>query len=177
MNYGDVSLLLRGWLDLCAEFAWRHYDGNPPVIPPDNACYRQRLAQERILAFCQNEPNGIREIGRCSATGTRRPSGSILTRCRLPGRLYGPFPTGPTAEPENHHRPEDLSFSMRCLFDGMSGEFFFPGGVVIERFGGRGSQRARGPSPASRESHLPLPPVPHLHPAFSLPFESVIQNK
>ena len=27
LNYGDVSLLLRGWLDLCAEFAWRHYDG------------------------------------------------------------------------------------------------------------------------------------------------------
>ena len=97
MNYGDVSLLLRGWLDLCAEFAWRHYDGNPPVIPPDNACYRQRLAQERILAFCQNEPKGIREIGRCSATGTRRPSGSILTRCRLPAGLYGPYPTGPAA--------------------------------------------------------------------------------
>lgn len=62
-SYGDVSLLLRGWLDLSADYAWRHYDGNPPVIPPDNADYRERLVQERILAFCQNEPKGILEIG------------------------------------------------------------------------------------------------------------------
>ena len=55
---------------------------------------------------------------------------------------------GKSASLELVDRPDDLSFSMRCLFDGMSGEFFFPGGVVIERFGGRGSQRARGPSPA-----------------------------
>ena len=62
-NYGDVSLLLRGWLDLCAEYALQHYDGNPPVIPSDNTDYRQSLVQQRILAFCQNEPKGILEIG------------------------------------------------------------------------------------------------------------------
>ena len=46
----DVSLLLRGWLDLCAEFAWRHYDGNPPEFLVDEASYKEQLLRERILA-------------------------------------------------------------------------------------------------------------------------------
>ena len=62
-SYGDLALLPQGWLDLCANYTWRHYDGNPPVIPPENADYRERLIQERILEFCQDEPKGILEIG------------------------------------------------------------------------------------------------------------------
>ena len=62
-NYGDVSLLLRGWLDLCADYAWRHYDGNPPEIPQRDDNFRHRLVQEQILAFCQDEPKSVLEIG------------------------------------------------------------------------------------------------------------------
>ena len=62
-NYGDVSLLLRGWLDLCADYAWRHYDGNPPEIPQRDDNFRHRLVQEQILAFCQDEPKSMLEIG------------------------------------------------------------------------------------------------------------------
>ena len=46
-NYSDVSLLLRGWLDLCADYARRHYDGDPPI--GEMLCYRDRKTVRKYL--------------------------------------------------------------------------------------------------------------------------------
>ena len=59
----DVSLVLRSWLDLCADYAFHHYDGNPPDIPPVTTSCVPGFLQNMILAFCMDEPRSILEIG------------------------------------------------------------------------------------------------------------------
>ncbi len=62
-SYSDVSLILRGCLDVAAAWARRYYDGNPPVIPSVPADCRTTLIEDSILAFCTDEAKGILEIG------------------------------------------------------------------------------------------------------------------
>ena len=101
-NYGDVCLLLRGWLDLCAEYAWRHYDGNPPDIPPDNIDFRHRLAQERILAFCQHEPKGILEIGEMLCYRDKKTVRKYLDPLLASGRLARTVPDKPNSRNQKY---------------------------------------------------------------------------
>ena len=41
------TLLLWGWRNLCTECVWQSNVEIPPVIPPDNNDYRERLGRER----------------------------------------------------------------------------------------------------------------------------------
>ena len=62
-SYSDVSVILRAYQDVSAVYVHRHYDGNPPVIPPVSADWATRLDQDQILMFCLDVPRGILEIG------------------------------------------------------------------------------------------------------------------
>ena len=62
-TYSDVSLLLRTYLDVSAAYVQRHYNGNPPVIPPVPPDWASRLVQDQILMFCREEPKTILQIG------------------------------------------------------------------------------------------------------------------
>lgn len=62
-TYSDVSLLLRTYLDVSAAYVQRHYNGNPPVIPPVPPDWASRLVQDQILMFCRQEPKTILQIG------------------------------------------------------------------------------------------------------------------
>ena len=59
----DVLFLLQNWLDVCADFALRHYDGVPPSNPPVTRTYHPKIIRGLILDFCMDEPKTLREIG------------------------------------------------------------------------------------------------------------------
>ena len=101
-SYGDVSLLLRGWLDLCADYAWRHYDGNLPVIPPDNSDYRERLVQERILAFCQDEPKSVLDIGEMLNYRDKKTIRKYLDPLLAEGHLARTIPDKPNSRNQKY---------------------------------------------------------------------------
>ncbi len=61
-SYSDVSVILRSYQDVSAAYVHRHYDGNPPVIPPVPANWESRLIQDQILLFCRDEPRSILQI-------------------------------------------------------------------------------------------------------------------
>ncbi len=61
-SYSDVSVILRSYQDVSAAYVHRHFNGNPPVIPPVPAKWESRLIQDQILIFCRDEPKGILEI-------------------------------------------------------------------------------------------------------------------
>ena len=63
-SYSDVSFILRGYLDLGASYAHRHFNGKPPVIPPVPVDWTTRLVQDSILAYCMDEAKSILEIAR-----------------------------------------------------------------------------------------------------------------
>ena len=98
----DVSLLLRGWLDLCAEFAWRHYDGNPPEFLVDEASYKEQLLRERILAFCQNEPKTALEIGEMLGYRNKRSIRKYLNPLLDSGRLVRTVPDKPNSRNQQY---------------------------------------------------------------------------
>ena len=60
----DVLFLLQNWLDVCADFAVRHYDGVPPSNPPVTRTYHPKIIRLLILDFCMDEPKTLREIGK-----------------------------------------------------------------------------------------------------------------
>ena len=62
-SYSDVCIILRTYLDVCAAYVQRYYDGNPPVNPPVPANMPARIIRNLILSFCMDEPRGILEIG------------------------------------------------------------------------------------------------------------------
>ena len=62
-TYSDVLFLLRNYLDVCADFAHRHFDGRPPELPSMRQPFSTRLLELMILDFCMDEPRGILEIG------------------------------------------------------------------------------------------------------------------
>ena len=96
-SYSDVCLLLRGWLDLCADYAWRHYDGNPPEVPEFDSTYNERLIQEQILAFCQDEPKGILEIGEMLCYRDKKTVRKYLKPLLAAGRLAHTIPDKPNS--------------------------------------------------------------------------------
>lgn len=59
----DISVILRIYLDVCAAYVRRHYDGNPPVVPPVPPDWAARLIQDQVLMFCMDRPRSILEIG------------------------------------------------------------------------------------------------------------------
>ncbi len=61
-TYSDVSVILRGYQDVSATYVHRHYDGNPPVIPPVPANWQSRLIQDQMLMFCRDGPKSILQI-------------------------------------------------------------------------------------------------------------------
>ena len=63
LSCSDVSVLLRGYLDVSASYVRRHYNGNPPVIPPVPPGWAARLIQDQILLYCTDEPKSILQIG------------------------------------------------------------------------------------------------------------------
>ena len=101
-SYGDVSLLLRGWLDLCAEYAWQHYDGNPPNFPYDHTDYGERLIQERILAYCQNEAKSLLEIGEMLGYRSKKTIRRYLTPLLAAGRLARTVPDRPNSRNQKY---------------------------------------------------------------------------
>jgi hypothetical protein len=101
-NYGDVSLLLRGWLDLCADYAWRHYDGNPPEIPQRDDSFRHRLVQEQILAFCQDEPKSMLEIGEMLCYRDRKTVRGYLAPLLDAGLLARTVPDKPNSRNQKY---------------------------------------------------------------------------
>ena len=60
----DVLFLLQNWLDVCADFAIRHYDGTPPSNPPVTRTYHPEIIRLIILDFCMDEPKTLLEIGK-----------------------------------------------------------------------------------------------------------------
>ena len=60
----DVLFLLQNWLDVCADFAVRHYDGVPPSNPPVTRTYHPKIIRLLILDFCMDGPKTLREIGK-----------------------------------------------------------------------------------------------------------------
>ena len=94
--------LLRGWLDLCAEFAWRHYDGNPPEFLVDEASYKEQLLRERILAFCQNEPKTALEIGEMLGYRNKRSIRKYLNPLLDSGRLVRTVPDKPNSRNQQY---------------------------------------------------------------------------
>lgn len=62
-TYSDVSLILRNYLDVGASYVHRHYNGNPPVIPPVPSDWATSLVQDQILLFCMDRPRSMMEIG------------------------------------------------------------------------------------------------------------------
>lgn len=63
LSYSDVAVLLRSYQDVCASYVRRHYDGNPPVIPPVPSNWTARLIQDQILVYCTDEPKSVLQIG------------------------------------------------------------------------------------------------------------------
>ncbi len=63
-SYGDVLLVLQSYLDVSADYAARHFDGQPPEIPPLTRTFQPRLIRSLILDFCVDEPKTLLEIGR-----------------------------------------------------------------------------------------------------------------
>ena len=59
----DVLFILQNYLDVCADFASRHFDGVAPVNPPLTKTYRPRIIELLILDFCMDGPKSVREIG------------------------------------------------------------------------------------------------------------------
>ena len=101
-SYSDVCLLLRGWLDLCADYAWRHYDGNPPEVPEFDSTYNERLLQEKILSFCQDEPKGILEIGEMLCYRDKKTIRKYLKPLLAAGRLAYTIPDKPTSRNQKY---------------------------------------------------------------------------
>lgn len=63
LSYSDVAVLLRSYQDVCASYVRRHYNGNPPVIPPVPSNWTARLIQDQILVYCTDEPKSVLQIG------------------------------------------------------------------------------------------------------------------
>ena len=63
LSYSDVAVLLRSYQDVCASYVRRHYNGNPPVIPPVPSDWTARLIQDQILVYCTDEPKSVLQIG------------------------------------------------------------------------------------------------------------------
>lgn len=101
-NYGDVSLLLRGWLDLCADYAWCHYDGNPPEVPEYDSTYEEQVQQERILAFCQDAPKTLLEIGEMLCYRDKKTVRKYLNPLLASGRLARTVPDKPNSRSQKY---------------------------------------------------------------------------
>ena len=101
-SYSDVSLLLRGWLDLCADYARRHYDGDPPDIPQENHGYSHRLVQEKILAFCQDEPKSVLEIGEMLCYRDRKTIRKYINPLLAEGLLARTVPDKPNSRNQKY---------------------------------------------------------------------------
>ena len=63
-SYGDVLLVLQSYLDVSADYAARHFNGQPPDIPPLTRTFQPRLIRALILDFCVDEPKTLLEIGK-----------------------------------------------------------------------------------------------------------------
>ena len=87
---------------MCADYAWRHYDGNPPEIPPENADYRERLNQQRILEFCQDEPKGILEIGEMLCYMDKKTIRKYLNPLLAAGLLARTIPDKPNSRSQKY---------------------------------------------------------------------------
>ena len=101
-SYGDVSLLLRGWLDQCADYAWRHFDGNAPTAPPKNGDYDLRLKQERILEFCHDEPKSILEIAEMLCSRDKKTVRKYLDPLLANGWLARTVPDKPNSRNQKY---------------------------------------------------------------------------
>ena len=102
MSYGDVSLLLRGWLDLCAEYAWRHYDGNPPDFPSVDTTFREDVIREMILAFCQEGPKSALEIGEMLCYRNKKTVRRYIDPLLASGRLVRTVPDKPNSRNQKY---------------------------------------------------------------------------
>ena len=72
------------------------------VIPPENIDFRYRLAQERILAFCQHEPKGILEIGEMFCYRDKKTVRKYLDPLLASGRLARTVPDKPNSRNQKY---------------------------------------------------------------------------
>ena len=90
----------------------------PPVIPPDNVDYRLRLAQERILPFCQNEPKGIREIGEMLCYRGKKTIRKYMNPLLSAGLFARTVPDKLNSRNQKYLTAwNDLNYCMRCIWD------------------------------------------------------------
>ena len=101
-TYSDVLFLLQNYQDVCADFAARHYDGQPPDLPPYTKSYHPRILQLMILDFCLDEPKSLMEIGKEICYKDRKTVRKYLAPLLASGCLQRTVPDRPNSRNQKY---------------------------------------------------------------------------
>ena len=101
-SYSDVLLILRSYLDVCADFASRHYDGRPPELPPVTKSFHPRIIRLLILDFCVDEPKTLRQIGDMLWYRDRKTVRKYVRPLLESGRLVRTVPDRPNSRNQKY---------------------------------------------------------------------------
>ena len=101
-SYSDVLLILRSYLDVCADFASRHYDGRPPELPPVTKSFHPRIIRLLILDFCVDEPKTLRQIGDMLCYRDKKTVRKYVRPLLESGRLVRTVPDRPNSRNQKY---------------------------------------------------------------------------
>lgn len=101
-SYSDVLLVLRAYLDICADFASRHYDGRSPELPPVTKSFHPRIIRLLILDFCVDEPKTLRQIGDMLSYRDRKTVRKYVRPLLESGRLVRTVPDRPNSRNQKY---------------------------------------------------------------------------
>ncbi len=107
-SYSDVCLILRVYQDVSAAYVHRHYDGNPPVIPPVPQDFAAKLVQEHILLFCRDEPKSILQIAEMLGYRDKKTVRKYLNPLLAEGYLARTVPDRPNSRNQRYITARDL---------------------------------------------------------------------
>ena len=98
----DVLFLLQNWLNVCADFAVRHYDGIPPDNPSVTRTYHPKIIRLLILDFCMDEPKTIRESGKTLGYRDKKTLHRYVDPLLASGCLQRTVPDRPTSRSQRY---------------------------------------------------------------------------
>lgn len=101
-SYSDVLLILRSYLDVCADFASRHYDGRPPELPPVTKSFHPRIIRLLILDFCVDGPKTLRQIGDMLSYRDKKTVRKYVRPLLESGRLVRTVPDSPNSRNQKY---------------------------------------------------------------------------